>query len=118
MSCCNKKHNPEMGRGCVFCDCGDEIEAIAAEGCYKLHETNWLEGYPVNIPSDIFEVRFKNTRRSYYQNVNNLDLKRGDIVAVEAQPGHDIGIVTMVGSLVEKQRKRKGNKNNRKQAIG
>ena len=71
---CNKKHIPEMGRGCCFCDCGDEIEAVAVEGCYKLHETNWLEEYPVNIPSDIFEVRFKNTRRSYYQNVNHLDL--------------------------------------------
>ena len=108
MSCCNKKHNPEMGRGCVFCDCGDEIEAIAAEGCYKLHETNWLEEYPVNIPSDIFEVRFKNTRRSYYQNVNNLDLKRGDIVAVEAQPGHDIGIVSLTGDMVAKQMRRVG----------
>ena len=108
MSCCNKKHNPEMGRGCVFCDCGDEIEAIAAEGCYKLHETNWLEEYPVNIPSDIFEVRFKNTRRSYYQNVNNLDLKRGDIVAVEAQPGHDIGIISLTGDMVAKQMRRVG----------
>ena len=97
-----------MGRGCTFCDCGDEIEAIAAEGCYKLHETDWLEEYPVNIPSDIFEVRFKNTRRSYYQNVNNLDLKRGDIVAVEAQPGHDIGIISLTGDMVAKQMRRVG----------
>ena len=107
MSCC-KKHNPDIGRGCSFCDCGDEIEAIAAEGCYKLHETDWLEEYPVNIPSDIFEVRFKNTRRSYYQNVNNLDLKRGDIVAVEAQPGHDIGIISLTGDMVAKQMRRVG----------
>ncbi len=107
MSCC-KKHIPEMGRGCTFCDCGDEIEAIASEGCYKLHETNWLEEYPVNIPTDIFEVRFKNTRRSYFQNVNNLDLKRGDIVAVEAQPGHDIGIISLTGDMVAKQMRRVG----------
>ena len=105
---CNKKHNPEIGRGAIFCDCGDEIEAIAAEGCYKLHETDWLEEYPNNIPTDIFEVRFKNTRRSYYQNVNNLDLKRGDIVAVEAQPGHDIGIVSLTGDMVAKQMRRVG----------
>ena len=105
---CNKKHNPEMGRGCVFCDCGDEIEAIASEGCYKLHEVDWLEKYPNNIPTDIFEVRFKNTRRSYYQNVNNLDLKRGDIVAVEAQPGHDIGIISLTGDMVAKQMRRVG----------
>ena len=58
---CNKKHTPELGRGCCFCDCGDELDAIASEGCYKLHETNWLEEYPDNIPTDIFEVRFKNT---------------------------------------------------------
>jgi len=105
---CNKKHIPDIGRGCCFCDCGDEIEAKAVEGCYKLHEVNWLEEYPDTIPTDIFEVRFKNTRRSYYQNVNNLDLKRGDIVAVEAQPGHDIGIISLTGDMVAKQMRRVG----------
>ena len=105
---CNKNHKPEMGRGCCFCDCGDELEARASEGCYKLHETNWLEEYPDNIPTDIFEVRFKNTRRSYYQNVNGLELKRGDIVAVEASPGHDIGIISLTGDMVAKQMRRTG----------
>ena len=105
---CNKRHIPDIGRGCTFCDCGDEIEAQASEGCYKLHETDWLEEYPNNIPTDIYEVRFKNTRRSYYQNVNNLELKRGDIVAVEAQPGHDIGIVSLTGDMVAKQMRRVG----------
>ena len=105
---CNKRHIPDIGRGCTFCDCGDEIEAIASEGCYKLHETDWLEEYPDNIPTDIFEVRFKNTRRSYYQNVNNLELKRGDIVAVEAQPGHDIGTISLTGDMVAKQMRRVG----------
>ena len=105
---CNKKHIPDIGRGCCFCDCGDEIEAKAVEGCYKLHETDWLEEYPDTIPTDIFEVRFKNTRRSYFQNVNNLELKRGDIVAVEAQPGHDIGIISLTGDMVAKQMRRVG----------
>ena len=105
---CNKRHIPDIGRGCTFCDCGEEITAHASEGCYKLHETDWLEEYPNNIPSDIFEVRFKNTRRSYYQNVNNLELKRGDIVAVEAQPGHDIGIISLTGDMVAKQMRRVG----------
>ena len=105
---CNKNHKPEMGRGCCFCDCGDELEARASEGCYKLHETNWLEEYPDNIPTDIFEVRFKKTRRSYYQNVNGLELKRGDIVAVEASPGHDIGIISLTGDMVAKQMRRTG----------
>ena len=60
------------------------------------------------MPSDIVEVRFKNTRRSFYQNVNNLDLKRGDIVAVEASPGHDIGVVSLTGDLVARQMRRTG----------
>ena len=67
-----------------------------------------MEEYPDNIPTDIFEVRFKNTRRSYYQNVNNLDLKRGDIVAVEAQPGHDIGVISLTGDMVARQMRRVG----------
>ena len=103
-NCCK----PEMGRGCSFCDCGSECEAFPCEGCFKLHETSWLEDYPVNLPSDIVEVRFKNTRRSFYQNVNHLDLKRGDIVAVEASPGHDIGIVSLTGDLVARQMRRTG----------
>ena len=89
---------PEVGRGCAFCNCGSEPEAKLCDGCFKLHETAWLDEYPVNMPSDIVEVRFKNTRRSFYQNVNNLDLKRGDIVAVEASPGHDIGVVSLTGA--------------------
>ncbi len=105
---CNKKHMPEMGRGCLFCDCGEEVEAIPVEGCFKLHETPWLEEYPDNIPTDIFEVRFKNTRRSYYQNTSGLDLRRGDIVAVEASPGHDIGIVSLTGDMVARQMRRVG----------
>lgn len=102
---CNR---PDMGRGCRFCDCRDELEVIPVEGCFKLHETQWTEGYPDNLPTDIFEIRFKNTRRSYYQNVNGLDLKRGDVVAVEASPGHDIGIVSLTGDMVAKQMRRVG----------
>ena len=105
---CSKKHIPEMGRGFRICDCGPELKVEQVEGCFKLHETPWLEPYPDNIPTDIYEVRFKNTRRSYYQNVNNLNLKRGDIVAVEASPGHDIGIISLTGDMVAKQIRRTG----------
>ena len=49
----------------------------------------------------LVEVRFKNTRKGYYRNVNGLSLKIGDIVAVEASPGHDIGIVSLTGELVQ-----------------
>ncbi len=105
---CPKKHILEMGRGFKVCDCHEEMCVEPVEGCYKLHETPWLEEYPDNIPTDIFEVRFKNTRRSFYKNVNNLDLKRGDIVAVEASPGHDIGIISLTGDMVAKQIRRTG----------
>ena len=94
---------PEMGRGCSFCNCTSECSATPHEGCFKLHSSNWLEQYPNNLPDDIVEVRFKNTRRSFYRNVNNLPLKRGDIVAVEASPGHDIGIVSLTGDMVARQ---------------
>ena len=105
---CNKKHIPEPGRGFTLCDCTADLHVEPVEGCFKLHETPWLDAYPDNIPTDIFEVRFKNTRRSYYKNVNNLDLKRGDIVAVEASPGHDIGIISLTGDMVAKQIRRTG----------
>ena len=101
-------YKPEVGRGCAFREDGSEPEARICDGCFKLHETPWLEEFPVNEPSEIVEVRFKNTRRSFYQNVNHLDLKRGDIVAVEASPGHDIGIVSLTGDLVARQMRRTG----------
>jgi len=97
-----------MGRGAKFCNCSETSEAEACERCFKLHAIDWLAGYPENFPNDIFEVRFKNTRRSYYRNVNNLPLQRGDIVSVEASPGHDIGIVSLTGDMVAKQMKRVG----------
>ena len=72
--------------------------------CAKLDAYNWIRELSVNndIP-DIVEVRFKNTRKGYYRNVNQLRLKRGDIIAVESSPGHDIGIITLGGEIVYKQ---------------
>ena len=98
----------DIGRGCTFENVDGEVTATPCEGCYKLHTTDWLANYPDVTPSDIFEVRFKNTRRSFYQNVNNLDLQIGDIVAVEATPGHDIGIISLTGDMVARQMKRLG----------
>jgi len=75
--------------------------------CSKLHVYDWLDDV-MNIanPSDLVEVRFKNTRKDFFRNVNNLSLNQGDIVAVEASPGHDIGIVTLTGNLVIDQMKK------------
>ena len=105
----SKYDKPEVGRGCAFGvnEAGEPV-AKEARGCFRLHEEPWLEEYPDNFPTDIFEVRFKNTRRSFYQNVNNLPLEVGDIVAVEATPGHDIGIISLSGDMVARQMKRLG----------
>ena len=75
-------------------------------GCNKLDSFNWLRHLPECVSdNDIIEVRFKNTRKGFYRNVNNLRLEIGDIVAVEASPGHDIGRVSMTGPLVYEQMK-------------
>ncbi|MCH3970705.1 MAG: hypothetical protein LKH27_04720 [Prevotella sp.] len=66
----------------------------------QLNTYDWLADVPGNAQStDLVEVQFKNTRKGYYHNVNHLDLKKGDTVAVEANPGHDIGVVTLTGRL-------------------
>ncbi len=76
-------------------------------GANKLDEFNWLAGLPYDPRhNEIIEVRFKNTRKGFYRNVNDLRLEVGDIVAVEASPGHDIGHVSMTGFLVLEQIKR------------
>lgn len=75
--------------------------------CAKLEVYDWLQDVPNTFnPDEIVEVRFKNTRKDYYRNVNGLKLKIGDLVAVEASPGHDIGMVSLIGDLVLKQMKR------------
>ncbi len=75
--------------------------------CSKLEVYDWLSDVVNMADTDnIVEVRFKNTRKDYFKNVNNLKLKLGDIVAVESNPGHDIGIVSLVGELVKHQVKK------------
>lgn len=73
-------------------------------GCSKLATTDWLKDIPgANNFDDIIEVRFKNTRKGYYRNVHNIRFRSGDVVAVEASPGHDIGVVSLTGELVLRQ---------------
>ena len=73
----------------------------------QLNTYDWLADVPGNTDTtDLVEVQFKHTRKGYYHNVNKLDLKKGDIVAVEANPGHDIGVVTLTGRLVHLQLKK------------
>ena len=89
----------DTDRGLSICGCGRQDK--------QLNTYDYLADVPGNDEStDLVEVQFKNTRKGYYHNVNNLDLKKGDIVAVEASPGHDIGVVTLTGRLVKLQLKK------------
>jgi cell fate regulator YaaT (PSP1 superfamily) len=97
-------------RGC-YNQTGDlaEKEPVSLTGCNKLDTIDWLENIPTTgLESDMVEVRFKNTRKGFYKNVNSLKLRKGDIIAVEASPGHDIGIVALTGELVRLQMARCG----------
>jgi cell fate regulator YaaT (PSP1 superfamily) len=75
-------------------------------GYNKLDSFNWLKDLPETASeNEIVEIRFKNTRKGFFRNVNSLRLEIGDVVAVEASPGHDIGRVSMTGRLVREQLK-------------
>ena len=92
------------------CGCGGR--GLCARGANTGHycQLNTYD-YMADIPgndewTDLVEVQFKNTRKGYYHNINGLPLTKGDIVAVEASPGHDIGTVTLTGKLVPLQLKK------------
>ncbi len=73
-------------------------------GCFKLESYDWLENISsIDTFEEVVEIRFKNTRKGYYHNNNGLRLKKGDVVAVEASPGHDIGVVNLTGQLVKQK---------------
>ena len=81
------------------------------DSCNKLTVFDWLANMSLpngEAPFDCVEVRFKNGRKEFYRNTEKLSLSIGDIVATEASPGHDIGIVTLTGELVKIQMKKKG----------
>lgn len=91
---------------CNDCARGLCKEAVGRQD-KQLNTYDWLADVPGNTDTtDLVEVQFKQTRKGYFHNVNNLPLKKGDIVAVEANPGHDIGVVTLTGRLVKMQLKK------------
>ena len=74
---------------------------------FKLPTFNWLHNVPSGTgANNLCEIRFKNTRKGIYNNLHQLRLQKGDMVAVEASPGHDIGIVSLTGELVREQLKK------------
>ena len=90
---------------------GNCSRGLCHKGCgrqdHQLNTYDWMADVPGNKETtDLVEVQFKNTRKGYYHNINGLDLKKGDIVAVESSPGHDIGVVTLTGQLVNLQLKK------------
>ena len=98
-----KTKNYEIRTGCDRGLC----RAAVGRQDRQLNTYDWLADVPGNADStDLVEVQFKHTRKGYYHNVNRLPLKKGDIVAVEASPGHDIGVVTLTGQLVNLQIKK------------
>ncbi len=100
-----------ISRGCCFKHNQDnKLTAQSVDGGHKMEVWDWLESMPkpVSESPQLVEVRFKNTRKGYYENINKLPLKRGDIIAVEGTPGTDIGIVSMTSQLVARQIKRTG----------
>ncbi len=95
--------------GCPGCrKSGDCVGCARREPRGKLLATDWLADLPSADPAGVVEVLFKNTRVGFYTNPSAIPLRIGDIVAVEASPGHDIGRVTMVGPLVGLQMKKGG----------
>ncbi len=92
-----------ISRGCSFTnEESGEISAQNVVGGHKMEIYDWVDKLPKasNTPPQIVEVRFKNTRKCFFVNNNNLPLKTGEIVAVEGSPGTDIGIVTIVSRMV------------------
>jgi cell fate regulator YaaT (PSP1 superfamily) len=94
-------------RGCsaIMTDTGQIQQKSCACNCLEVYD--WLSDLG-NLDSrhDIVEIRFKNTRKGFYRNVNKLMLEKGDVVAVESSPGHDLGIVSLRGELVLEQMKK------------
>ena len=91
--------------------CGNCSGGMCAKGCSKradkLNTYDWMADLPDNADAcDIVEVQFKPPRKGYFINANKLQLEKGDVVAVEANPGHDIGTVTMTGRLVPLMQKK------------
>lgn len=103
--------------GCSSCSSGGGTPrgcknngTCSSGGCNKLGVFDWLANMQLpsgQAPYDILEIRFKNSRKGFYRNSKNLPLQVGDVVVVEASPGYDVGVVSVVGELARIQVKKK-----------
>lgn len=104
MGCSNCSSEGGIPRGCK------NNGTCSSGGCNKLEVYDWLANITLpsgNTPFDIVEVRFKNSRKAFYRNAKNLSLHVGDVVIVEASPGYDVGVVSVVGELARIQVQKK-----------
>ncbi|MFN6013820.1 MAG: stage 0 sporulation family protein [Flavobacteriales bacterium] len=104
MGCANCSSGGGTPRGCK------NNGTCSSGGCNKLEVYDWLANVALpggQTPYDIVEVRFKNSRKSFYRNAKNLSLQAGDLVVVEASPGYDVGVVSVTGELARIQVKKK-----------
>lgn len=95
-----------LSRGCNHCPKSYvPVSPCERQSCSKVTATNWLAGIrqPTDRPFDCVEVRFKNNHKDFYRLPDGLSVTEGDTVAVEGQPGHDVGIVSMTGELCRLQ---------------
>ena len=96
-------------RGCTInYGNGDAPDIKYRQGCCKLEVYNCLKGIKQEQWANLFEVRFKNTRKGIYVNASGQCVKTGDLVVVEAATGHDLGIVTLESPMVGRQMAAKG----------
>ena len=101
----------DCSRGCTVTHGGEGDREVRCEyrpGCCKLETYDWLAGVNQEQYDPYFEVRFKNTRKGFYVNASGQNVKMGDLVIVEAQSGHDLGIITLEGPVVGRQMRAKG----------
>ena len=107
------KYITVIERGCAFQDKeengikGKNVKSCGS-GCNKLSTYDWLSEYGASTQNELYEIRFKNTRKGFFMNCNNLPIEIGDIVTVESSPGHDIGVVSLKGDMVVKQMRKIG----------
>ena len=106
----NENIQYDCNRGCAVSHDGQTGEPVCAyrAGCCKLSARDWLKGVDDGTCPDLYEVRFKNTRKGIYRKDSGQRVKTGDMVIVEAANGHDLGIVTLEGPIVLRQMRCKG----------
>jgi len=98
-------------KGGLPAGCGSTSGSCNSDSCNKLTVFDWLAGMKLpedQKPFDIVEVRFKNSRKEFFRNTAGVPIAVGEVIAVEASPGHDLGVVSLTGELVRIQMKKKG----------